>query len=63
MSHQPGKLVSATVRDPQGNTSKAIVYLSLIVPGENGPRRDHCWRYAPPSNEVVRGYVTVDLES
>ena len=35
-----------------------LVYLSLIVPGDNGPRRDHCWRYAPPSNEVVRGYVT-----
>jgi hypothetical protein len=58
MSHDPGRLLNATIRDPKGGTTEAIVYLSLRVPGDNGPRRDHCWRYAPPSHEVVRGYVT-----
>jgi hypothetical protein len=58
MTYQPGILVNALVRDAKGDQFDAVVYLSLIVPGENGPRRDHCWRYAPPSNEVVRGYVT-----
>jgi hypothetical protein len=58
MTYQPGILVNAIVRDANGDTFDAVVYLSLIVPGENGQRRDHCWRYAPPSNEVVHGYVT-----
>jgi hypothetical protein len=58
MTYQPGILVNALVRDGKGDQFDAVVYLSLIVPGDNGPRRDHCWRYAPPSNEVVRGYVT-----
>ena len=58
MTYELGRRINAVVRDPKGKTFDAIVYLSIIVPGDNGPRRNHCWRYAPPSNDVVRGYVT-----
>jgi hypothetical protein len=58
MKYKEGLKVHALVRDKNGDTFDAIVYLSIIVPGDNKSRRDHCWRYAPPSNEVVRGRVT-----
>jgi hypothetical protein len=57
MSYEPGRLLNALVRDVEGEVS-AVVYLSLIVPGDNGSRQNYCWRYAPPSNAVVTGHVT-----
>jgi hypothetical protein len=58
MTYQPGRLLHALVRDGQGDPFDAVVYLSLIVPGDNGSRQNYCWRLAPPSNEVVKGVVT-----
>jgi hypothetical protein len=57
MTYAPGRLLHAVVREGQGEPIDAVVYLSLIVPGDNGSRQNYCWRYAPPSNEVVRGVV------
>jgi hypothetical protein len=58
MTYQPGRLLHAIVRDGQGDLLDTVVYLSLIVPGDNGSRQNYCWRYAPPSNEVIKGVVT-----
>jgi hypothetical protein len=53
----PGSIMRATVTLPDGTQTECMVYLSLRVDGTNVARRDHCWRYAPPSNEVVDGTV------
>jgi hypothetical protein len=58
VSYIPGQLLRAIVTDADGKTTEAIVYLSLRVDGTNAARKDHCWRYAPPSHEVVSGTVT-----
>lgn len=54
MTYLPGQLLDALV-----DGSDAIVYLSLRVEGTNLSRKDHCYRYAPPSNEVVTGTVEI----
>ena len=54
MTYKPGELLDAIV-----DGSEAIVYLSLRVDGTNAARKDHCYRYAPPSNEVVEGTVEI----
>jgi hypothetical protein len=54
MSYLPGQLLDALV-----DGSDAVVYLSLRVDGTNAARKDHCYRYAPPSNEVVTGNVEI----
>ena len=54
MTYKPGELLDAIV-----DGSKVIVYLSLRVDGTNAARKDHCYRYAPPSNEVVEGTVEI----
>jgi len=58
MTYTPGRLLHALVRDGHGDDFDAVVYLSLIVPGDNASRLNYCWRYCPPSNEVVVGIVT-----
>lgn len=54
MTYQPGILLDALV-----DGSDAIVYLSLRVDGTNAARKDHCYRYAPPSNMAVTGTVEI----
>jgi len=57
----PGHLINALV-----NGEPAVIYLSLMVDGSNKLRSSHCWRYGPPSHEIlpdeaiveVLGYVT-----
>lgn len=53
-TYNPGQLLDALV-----DGSDAVVYLSLRVDGTNAARKDHCYRYAPPSNEVVLGNVEI----
>lgn len=53
-TYTPGKILSATV-----DGQPVSVYLSLRVEGTNAERRNHCFRYAPPSNEVVTGEITI----
>ena len=53
-TYTPGKILSATV-----DGQPASVYLSLRVEGTNAERRNHCFRYAPPSNEVVTGEIII----
>ena len=38
--------------DIDGN--RRVIYLSLICEGKGVERADHCFRYGPPSHEVVR---------
>ena len=45
---KPGQLHHATV-----DGVDAIVYLSLRCDGKDAGRRDHCYRYGPPSNEII----------
>lgn len=42
--------------------TRALVYLSLRVEGTNAERRNHCFRYAPPSHEVVTGKIEITDE-
>jgi hypothetical protein len=53
----PGRIMDATV-----DGEPALVYLSLRVEGTNAERRNHCFRYAPPSNEVVTGQTEITHE-
>jgi len=53
-TYTPGKILSAIV---DGQPAK--VYLSLRVEGTNAERRNHCFRYAPPSNEVVTSEIII----
>ena len=46
-SYRPGQKLRAKV-----DGVDAIVYLSLSTETK-GDRRDHCWRHAPPSNEII----------
>lgn len=50
---RPGELVEALV-----DGEPMVVYLSLTTEEKGLERRDHCWRMAPPSNQIVRGRVT-----
>jgi hypothetical protein len=54
MTYIPGQLLDALV-----DGSDAVVYLSLRVEGTNAVRKDHCYRYAPPSHEVVTGTIEI----
>ena len=56
-TYLPGQMMRATVVHPEGTSTEAVVCLSLRVDGTNAARKDHCWRYAPPSHEVVDGTV------
>jgi hypothetical protein len=52
----PGHLIEATV-----NGEPAIIYLSLLVDGSNSLRSTHCWRYGPPSHEVLPDGAIVEV--
>jgi hypothetical protein len=45
---KPGHLHTATV-----DGKEAIVYLSLRCEGKDAGRRDHCYRYGPPSHDII----------
>lgn len=45
---QPGKLYYAQV-----DGQDAVVYLSLITEEKGNERRNHCYRYCPPSNAII----------
>ena len=46
--HKPGTLYHAIV-----DGQDCCVYLSLTCEGKGSERKDHCLRYAPPSNLTV----------
>lgn len=48
MTYAPGKLLHAIV-----DGTDAVVYLTLRCEGKGADRKDHWWRYCPPSNELV----------
>lgn len=56
-TYKEGRIMEATV-----DGVPALVYLSLRVEGTNAERRNHCFRYAPPSHEVVTGQITITNE-
>ena len=56
-TYKEGRIMEATV-----DGEPALVYLSLRVEGTNAERRNHCFRYAPPSHEVVTGNITITNE-
>ena len=45
---KPGQLHTATV-----DGTAAVVYLSLQCEGKDAGRRDHCYRYGPPSHDII----------
>jgi len=49
---RPGELFLGSV-----DGQEHVVYLSLMTDEKGIERRDHCFRYAPPSNAIVVGKV------
>lgn len=54
-SYRPGQKLRAKVEGIEH-----FIYLSLSTE-EKGDRRDFCWRYAPPSNEIVPKAYEVEI--
>jgi len=52
MELKPGELFIGEV-----DGKEALMYLSLITEEKGLERKDHCYRYAPPSHEIVMGKV------
>ena len=56
-TYKEGRIMEATV-----DGVPALVYLWLMVDGTNAERRNHWFRYAPPSHEVVTGKIEITNE-
>lgn len=41
------------------DSGELVGYKSLTTEEKGLERRDHCWRKAPPSNEIITGHVKV----
>jgi hypothetical protein len=53
---KPGEMYHATV-----DGKECEVYLTLICEGKGIERKDHWYRYAPPSNELVSATCKIDI--